>query len=356
MHDAMKALPPSERDNVVIAMPNGRFIGSRPGLAEKAYVPRPIPGVPNGFTDDKGNKFFVPRAEPRTAILERFGTRMLAFNPLNRMLDAQNVATMYPPDRTGGGTGALYRIFSTLGYSYVTADVDVPCYSGQLDPSYETGNVYLGGWGANTSAVDAGLVHSSAFDGSANDNYALLFKESSAGETTTVSITGRWGCGQTIGLKFFADGNYYIDPSGAKYNDIAESITGYDTSFTTYNTLTYIIHVPTGEWNYGGTNNFVKRMTTIAQTPAQATPNNGDYFGYVPTDASPAPLFHWANSTIGNYGSGNTWLPQSSGGYQLFAGFLNTSTEATASGRVFVTPITDDSVEDTGIYLAPGNT
>lgn len=290
---AMKALKPEHRENVTILLPNGRLITNKPNNG--SYVPRQVPGKPNVYLDNEGREFTVKQDR-------RPGTSYRPAQVASAPGVVHEIAAADPPDPTGGNTGPFHRVFSTNGYSAAKVDLELSCVSGNLRPS-ETGNVYIGGFGASTSFVDAGLYHGSDFVNA--DYFDLLLKEAHGGAyggSSMVSTAERWDCSQTVTLEMYPSGIYINTTNGAVYDYLWLNITGFDIGGVFAN-HSYSVLSPQGEWNQDGSGDMIKRMTTIAQQNQDNA--DGSWWGY---DPGPGQLlFHWLNTNIGVPGNYHPW-------------------------------------------------
>ncbi len=349
---AMRAMKPEHRENVTLVLPNGRLITNKSSV--RSYVAKPVPGKPGVYLDEQGHEFTVKEdKKPRTSFVRGDAPRAVAYEPY-RLSDV--LAAADPPDTDGGNTGPFHRVFTSNGYSAGKVDVELPCNSGNLRPS-ETGNVYIGGWGAVSSSVDAGLFHGSDFS-SANDVFDLLFKEahgSSPGilaQTTVVNWYDRFQCSQTVTMEMYPSGSYTDPTTGGNYNYLILNIQGYD-SAGNFSNYSWNLLTPVGEWNQDGSGDIIKRMTTVAQQGPTAS--DGSYWGYNPGASPPEPMFHWINTNVGTPGNYHPWTASdaSLNSSQDWVGYDASGYSIDPSGYIFQNiPTGDENVESwEGIFL-----
>ncbi len=361
----MKMLRKQDRANVMFIDADGSVYANHKTLLAGTMRLIALPGRRNMFTDVAGRIFSGP---PDSAKPTRFdGVDMQGAE--NRFVSSAIRAPKFGTPGTNGGSGPYRRVYSKGGYAYVAATVHLQCSAGQITVTgpngnaADTGYAYLGGWGVTgNSSVDAGFQHSSAFDGSVNDNFALFVKEAgnpdgfvygTADSGIYNQYQSRFTCNQDVNMAYYVPNPGYvaIASTGNLIGGTNETVTAVDGLKDA---------AATNDWpiDGGGAGGIVmKRMTSIGQsdpttgnTSDQLT--DGSAFGWRYYDSNPAPLVHWYNGTLAQNGSGSNpvqWDGAVNGGAQSYPCYPGVVKVQTISGVSYATEEYD------GIYADPNN-
>ena len=198
-------------------------------------------------------------------------------------------------DCSGGSTGPFRRVWSVMGYSWMSADIYLPSAAhseiGYGPAGGEAAYVYSGGWGANGEAADAGFQHNSR-----TDNWSLFIKYQSSGMEFDVTDP-RFDSGQVVNFTFFvpADGVLRAVATGTTLDGTRQTLT-----------LDYSDPDNVSGWSAAGDGQILKRMTSIAQT--QEDFGSGTFLHNV----------QWRNAQIGTpTGAKIPWFSAQTGGQCL---------------------------------------
>lgn len=207
------------------------------------------------------------------------------------------------------GSGPYRRVLAKPGYSYVDGDVFLPCRAARLRTGYETGFVYVGGWGAGTTgkAVDAGFQHSAFFD-----DYSVMIR---AQDYKQVPGNPRLSCGHFVAFQFYAASNTELKfVARGRAENVATDAHGgkrIEPIAGTKVIVAHLIHKASYGWPADGGGNYdgivLKRMTTIGQKNIQAAlssdsswDRDNSYFGHYPQGKNPE--VKWSNLRLGRIG------------------------------------------------------
>jgi hypothetical protein len=197
-------------------------------------------------------------------------------------------------------------VYSQPGYGYAFARVvlppaaDVQEIGGGLGadgeplkrPNKDQCYVYLGGWGDTGGAVDAGLIHSPAFG-----HWSVFMSCEGIGLEVDPNDT-ILAPDQTVELEFLvpADNTVQLNVTGNDQNGVRRTVT------------MAMNPGPEFGWNADGTGVILKRMTTIAQDPADDF-HSGSFIHNVT----------WQQCLIGqDKASASAWSSEDTGGYQSY--------------------------------------
>lgn len=214
-------------------------------------------------------------------------------------------------------SGPYRRVYSQPGYAYQYSRVYLPSdQHGDLKEekgagSGDTAFVYMGGWGANGGAVDAGFQHGRYMNG-AQDDWAPFFLVQQVGGPSAITLSDQrqaggdpWRllAGQDAECSFWVtqDADLTVlsmSVYGKTNRDLQEA------SLTLRAPIDYRFG-----WDAAGGANILKRMTTIGQTYGKQNLQTGSYLQGV----------RWQGSRIGL--SDQHWQPwdaEQTGGYCTF--------------------------------------
>lgn len=192
------------------------------------------------------------------------------------------------------------------GYSYVDGNMFLPCRAAKLRTGYETGFVYVGGWGAGATgkAVDAGFQHSAFFD-----DYLVMIR---AQGYKQVPANPRLSCGHFVSFQFSAASDTELKfAARGRAEKVATDVHGgkrIESIAGTTVLVAHLTHTASFNWPASGGGSYdgivLKRMTTIGQKNIQAAlsddsswDRDDSYFGHYQKGRSPE--VKWSNLRLG---------------------------------------------------------
>lgn len=268
MTDALRNLPLTYRQNVVLIANDGNVYATSPAL-EHLF----------GKAESLGNRRFRDTATGRM-----FTAPQLPTQPLP---SASGSISTLAVDCTSDGTGPFRRMVtspgttSINGYGYSLGQVDLPSgWNSSLH--YTTGKenfyIMLGGWGNNgsgtlagaTNAIDAGLQFDHVDlngDGTLDNTWALFIMD----QTGARNPGPRYQWGQTVTMEFWVpqDGRVAIRVSGTL---APQSLQPANVDLTNLTVL-----MDQGNWRANGYGNVLKRETTLGQDWPSENLSSGAY-------------------------------------------------------------------------------
>ncbi len=216
-------LPPTRRGgNITYTDAAGVIYANKHELKSRLKRLAPAPGKPGAYVDLDGRPFAAPPREKKPATL----------SPSSAIRGKQTFA---PPDNGVINSGAMRRVY-TAGYQGEGGYLTLPCRianNGSQATAYsvygERDYIYLGGFGDDGTAVDAGLQYSP------DNDWYTYFSFTSNG---TFEFVDHIACGQQISMGFNVVANNYVDLQIYAY-DTGGRLVNYDHGFYTGGTWTY---------------------------------------------------------------------------------------------------------------------
>lgn len=145
--EAMASLRPEDRGGDLVVFANGQIYATSAEARSTAFYYQPT-NDPDVFLDASGTPVVFPPMDD--ASITASGLRRLGVGA-----------------GEGGGTGVSHRWYSKLGYTYMSADVSIPCASSQLNGTTtdvnggslpkQAGYIYGGGISGTNAAADVGI-------------------------------------------------------------------------------------------------------------------------------------------------------------------------------------------------------
>ena len=154
----MRTLDPEDRENVVYVALDNKVYTNKPELLHDLYLAPMV--TSNSYIFPTGEVVAVPQLTTRP---NSFGS----VTPLG--VGAMSPLVVTPPSNSGN-TGPFRRVYSkataTTGYAWESASISLKGSSNvYTDPAgTDAADVYEGGWGASSGAVDAGFQYSSTYN------------------------------------------------------------------------------------------------------------------------------------------------------------------------------------------------
>lgn len=285
MAGVLSRLAPEDRENVIYVDESGQIYSNKKALLDSTESYTSI--GENQYRSTSGLTITGPGnyAEPIDTAADD--------SPLESKFSTNSVE----PSQTGG-SGPYRRVYSKDGYSWVSAFVTLPGGTNIKDQNstglLDTAYVYLGGWSSTSTAIDAGMQHSTQYDDWAPTTLA---------NGTMVPSPIRFKANQDIYMKF-----YITDTNEATLAVSGIGIDGVSKPAT-------IVRAGVSGWNKDGIGSRIKRMTTIGQKGGESM-TTGSFMKGV----------HWHDITIGHYDSNtssanliySSWGSSQTAGYHLW--------------------------------------
>jgi len=148
----MKTLDSEDRQNVIFVDKDGKVYANKVKLKLNLKKPKKIKD--NLYEDENGKQFAAPELSPRPT---DFSGREVQGPTSAKVQLAAFLAQVTV--NSGGTTGPYRRVYSRPGYSRATGYVHLAGRTeiNETIGTADAGHTYLGGWGSNGGAVDAGF-------------------------------------------------------------------------------------------------------------------------------------------------------------------------------------------------------
>ncbi len=298
MHGVLLSMPPTSRWDVAYYAADGSRHSNR--VATLAKMDRAQIVAPDGSVSRAdGSKRYAP---------ERLATSVTSVSGSRHPLD---FAQPPPTD----ATGPFRRVYSDPYYNVERTQVDIPCNASRyVPPNRDTGYVYVGAFGLNGSALDAGLFSEIEGDGSFNiflqwTTRDRVFHYANARQTID--------CGQNVGLVLYILNNGAAPSTGFAQTDfILDILARHDNGQTSAQTIrSSVYNLDAGDWPKNGFGVRLKRMTSIAQGANNFT--SGSTFG-IDINGQPQIFWNQASYAAGCGFSCSSYPVWSGGGGQDF--------------------------------------
>ncbi|MRN53108.1 hypothetical protein [Paenibacillus monticola] len=294
----LQDIPESQRGDLIVIASDGQIYTNKPELKKEVIeYTKNKEGV---FEDSDGNKIFPPKQDRPEQIqlqspLNSFSTEVKvdekgqqSSNTLAIEGNAELIQPLVSQVPATGGSGPYRRVESYNSYSWASANIYLTNDVSDNDstaPYYDTGYLYMGGWGEASNAVDAGFKHNSL-----DNTYSPMMQI----DGTPYGFTPRVASGQTAYLETYVgtNGNFIMH---AEYKDT----TGVSRS------INVSVYAPGFKQNGA---NIMKRMTTMGQKTEYLTTKTylrGAVWSNARIGASTSSYHVWADS--------DTWQFQSYG-------------------------------------------
>ncbi|MBT2291464.1 hypothetical protein J7E73_20530 [Paenibacillus albidus] len=292
MAEVLSRLAPEDRENVMFVDENGKIYSNKVAIIDSTENYTSIGD--NQYRSTSGLTITGPGnyAEPIDTAADdsplggEFFTNGGEFST-NSVIPTQT-----------GGSGPYRRVYSNDGFSWMSTYVTLPGGTNIKDSNstglLDTAFVYLGGWSSNSTGIDAGMQHSTAYD-----DWAPTTLANNAMQPSPI----RFKANQDIYMKFYITNT----------NEATLAVSGIGTDGVS-KTVT-IVRAGVSGWNKDGIGSRLKRMTTIGQKGGESM-TTGSYMKGV----------HWNDITIGRYDSNtssanliySSWGSSQTGGFQLY--------------------------------------
>lgn len=196
MRAILKRLRPQDRHHVSYFAKDGKNYASDRATWSKMEREQAIDLKRNIFTDRSGRKIFAPPYESRTDVHQLLSQSKLS--PASSIL-THPLSDSIPPVPTN--SGALRRVYSDAGWSYLDVSVYLPCAPSNFNlGAAVTGYIYTGGFGAQDDGIDAGFQYSPT-----TDSYSLFERDAATnGPQQMVASGPRFPCNQYASLVFYS--------------------------------------------------------------------------------------------------------------------------------------------------------
>ncbi|MGV7115167.1 hypothetical protein PQ460_20155 [Paenibacillus sp. KACC 21273] len=294
MEDVISTLPIEDRENVIYITKGGDIYANKPELKDDIEELTSVKD--NVYKNSIGEQFIFPKSDPKPSVVK------------NTYFSVSKVAA---PNCSNGGTGPYRRVYSSTGYSWLSMKVHIPSETeikdlGPGTSTGDTGYIYTGGWGGDKSlTVDAGMQHNTL-----KKNWSGAIRVS--GNSAPFDMTNRYQPNQDVQMKFYVNAN----------NSVTLVITGILIDGIK---KTQTVVAEAQGFTLDGSNNILKRITSIGQTKGKENFATGSYMNNI----------HWYDVNIGKSSINNTpWNSGSqSGGLCSYPNNTKVKTSYTNQGE-----------------------